>query len=80
MNQTIEKLVAEFGANPGVTVLRDRGWTAIDPETGFEPKPEYTTGSGYNTSWDEGFAELTDGRIVYRGRDGDVLLFPDLSV
>lgn len=77
MNATIEKLIAEYGEKPDTGLLNKSGWRILN-ETHVTAKPEYTNGKGkYELVWPAGFSELLDGRVVYRGYYGHVLLAPD---
>lgn len=71
----IEILKTAYGQNHGICPLLDAGWDSLH-EDFIAPKREYTEGRGNDRCWPEGFSELLDGRIVYRGHYGNILLAP----
>lgn len=73
--KTIESFVSTYGRKPGISPLIAAGWCELQ-ENFIAAKRQYTTGEGNTRCWPEGFSELLDGRIVYHGVYGNILLAP----
>lgn len=73
--KTISYLISAYGQKPGISPLIAAGWRELQ-ETYIAAKRQYTTGEGNMRCWPEGFSELLDGRIVYHGVYGNILLAP----